>query len=253
MANFNKIKKLNEKYGKTNPIVDFYYEGSIDESFNPTKINQALQGEIEGVNSEYIRFFNDGLDIQAALLFVDVCGFSTRFSELKGNEISKYFDEYYDLIIPIIYDFGGEIDKIMGDGIIAVFAPPFSNKEIHKLVSDVNLCATRIIEESKETKFSSKVAIHSGVINYYHNKSDHYSEYTMIGKPLTELFRLESVSVDESINFFIDTELHELHKSQIEKSNMMRMLYPMSDSPYTKHHVSDLKGIDYGGYYSLKV
>lgn len=253
MANFESIKHLNRKYGKQSQIVKYYNKLSINESFDRDKIEKAIQGSIGLISPDYARYFQYGLDVNAALLFVDICSFSTRFSNLKGDKISEFFDNYYDLIIPIIYEFDGEIDKIMGDGIIAVFAPPFSDKDIKELVNDVNLCATRIIEETKGTEFSSKVAIHSGTVNYYQNKSGYYSEYTMIGKPLTELFRLESVALDECINFFVDTDIHQFHKAAIEKNILMGIMYSMPYGPYSRSHITDLKGIDYNGYYSLKV
>ena len=49
--------------------------------------------------------------------------------------------------------------------------------------------------------------MHCGTINYFKNKTGLYHEFTMIGKPLTELFRLESVSIDERINYY---EKHKL-------------------------------------------
>lgn len=253
MANFENIKKLNLKYKKPSDIASYYDSKVVNESFDPNKIEKAFQDQIVGLGPNYARYFHYGLDVEAALLFVDICSFSTRYSALTSDEISEFFDEYYDTVIPIIYEYGGEIDKIMGDGIIAIFAPPFSEKEFLNLVSDANLCATRIIEETKGSKFSSKVAIHSGTIKYYQNKSGHYAEYTMIGKPLTELFRLESVSEDEKVNFFADSVAHDLHREEIEKRRMMDLVYEMVLTPYSRWNITDLKGVDFTAYYSLKI
>ena len=55
----------------------------------------------------FTRYFDLGLPAEVVLLFIDVCSFSTRYSHLKGEEIAKYFDKYYDIIIPIIYEYGG--------------------------------------------------------------------------------------------------------------------------------------------------
>ena len=48
----------------------------------------------------------------------------------------------------------------------------------------------------------------------YKNKSENYPEYTMIGKPITELFRLESIAENNSINFFNFSPYQKMECSQ---------------------------------------
>src|SRR5690606_7250516 len=116
------------------------------------------------------------------------CGFSTIHNELEGEDIGEYFDKYYDIIIPLIYRYGGEVDKIIGDGIICVFGPPFSSIALQDNIANADRCSREIITETKNTEYSSRVAIHSGSINYFKNKTGLYKEFTVVGKALTELF-----------------------------------------------------------------
>lgn len=40
---------------------------------------------------------------------------------------------------------------------------------------------------------------------YYKTPTEYYEEYTMIGNTLTELYRLESVSMPNSINYYANS------------------------------------------------
>jgi class 3 adenylate cyclase len=110
-------------------------------------------------------------------------------------------------VIPIIYEYGGEIDKIIGDGIICIFGPPFLGNDLKQNIKKANDCAKALIEATEGKEYSSKVAFHCGIINYFKNKTGLYKEFTMIGKPLTEIFRLESVSLDERVNYYSNTPI----------------------------------------------
>ncbi len=245
MADLELIKRLNIKYNKDSPIKKAK-TFAINEAYDPNRLEKAMNDSISAMGIHYAQYFELGLPAQVALLFIDVCGFSTRFNHLDGEKISTYFDNYYDIIIPIIYRYGGEIDKIIGDGIVCVFGPPFLEQDLTKNIRRANLSAREIIEATNATKFSSKIAFHCGVINYFKNKTGLYRELTMIGKPVTELFRLESVSVDERINYFGDTEIRKF----FEQTNL-KSLDQIKWEHYN-HILPTLKGISFTKHYSIK-
>jgi hypothetical protein len=204
MANLELIKKLNKKYNKTSPFTSSTKSFSLNESFDTTNIEASIQNNIRALGSNFSTYFDEGKDADVVLLYIDVCDFSIRFEHLNGKEISQYFDEYYDKIIPIIYKYGGEIDKIIGDGIICIFGQPFLTKSLKECINEADKCAKEIIKTTyNSNKFESKIAFHFGKINYFKNKSGFYNELTVVGKPLTELFRLESISNNERINYFV--------------------------------------------------
>jgi adenylate cyclase len=57
----------------------------------------------------------------AAILFLDLRGFTTAAAKLAPGELIALLGEYQGLILPIIKAHGGSIDKFMGDGILASF------------------------------------------------------------------------------------------------------------------------------------
>jgi len=250
MANLDLIKQLNRTYGKTSPVASKTKLFSFNEALDPDSINKAVSNSIANLGSAFTQYFDLGLPAEVALLFIDVCSFSTRFSHLVGEEIGEYFDEYYDIVIRIIYDYGGEIDKIMGDGIICVFGPPFLTDGLNEHIKKAEQCAKEIIKVTKGTIFSSKIAMHAGTINYFKNKTGLYKEFTMIGKPLTELFRLESISEDESINYYDGTDVRAYYLPKFRNSPSASSTPP--EWYHSQQKRVNLKGVDFEYFYSIE-
>lgn len=243
MANLELIKKLNQKYNKRSPFTLSSKSFSLNESFDVRNIESSIHNNIQTLGVNYSKYFDEGKDADVVLLFIDVCNFSTRFSHLDGKQISQYFDEYYDKIIPVIYQYGGEIDKIIGDGIICVFGQPFLTKSLDDCIIEADKCAKKIIMLTNEThKFESKIAFHFGTINYFKNKSGFYNELTIVGKPLTELFRLESISENERINYFVKYKYVQNWNDNINERPYDNILWDLEE---IKDVPEKLKGVDY--------
>ncbi|NHN76170.1 adenylate/guanylate cyclase domain-containing protein [Azotobacter chroococcum] len=58
---------------------------------------------------------------QAAILFLDMRGFTGAAARLAPDELIALLGEYQGLLLPILKAHGGSIDKFMGDGILASF------------------------------------------------------------------------------------------------------------------------------------
>lgn len=231
MANLRLIKSLNERYEKKSKFRDIDFD-QINESFSGFdggQYRKTFSESIGNLGPQFKKFFTDQESTNIYLLFIDICSFSTRFRHLSNVELSKLLDDYYDLVIPIIYKYKGEVDKIIGDGIIAVFGEPFVQNG--NLPSLVNQCAKELITETKNTVMYSKVAVHSGDIMYYHNTSMFYEEFTIIGHPVTELHRLESVSTDRKINYFEGSDYDRFISGRISRSTRRRLLSDALEPP----------------------
>jgi class 3 adenylate cyclase len=252
MANLDLIKRLNEQYEKSSPIRTETRMFAINEAIDSDRLKKALTNSLASMGPLYAGYFDLGLPAKVALLFIDVCSFSTRFSNLDGEKIAAYFDKYYDVVIPIIYKYGGEIDKIIGDGIICIFGPPFLSPDLNRNIKKANDCAKEIIKATEGKGYSSKVAFHCGTINYFKNKTGFYKEFTMIGKPLTEIFRLESVSLDERVNYYGNTEIRSYYEEILNKSLPDISISTKFEWTHCNHQLPPLKGVDFTTYHSIK-
>lgn len=225
MPNLQQLYKLKEKYGDVN--TSRLKKSDIQtllEAFDPDTINNTVRHNLDGllVKSfsfrdfkavDYISYFHGRKKADVVLLFIDITSFSTKFIDKSADELVVYLDEYYSKVIPLVNKYGGEIEKIMGDGIVCVFGKPFLDEGMDIIHTKAYQCAREIISSLHETAFAVKIALHYGEIMYYQNPCTEYYEYTMIGNAITELFRLEAVAEPNSINFYGDSHFDKTMKS----------------------------------------
>ena len=253
MPNLSHIQSLHKRY---KPESQFAKLGDLSatllkESINPDRLEKAFLTLSSRLGIDFETYFEFGLDAAVALLYIDICSFSSRYAQLAPENLSDFLDEYYDLIIPIIYEYGGEVDRIMGDGIVAIFGPPFLDGDLYKGIYKAFCCALHVTGLTNNTKFFSKVALHAGSIRYYRNKSSYYPEYTIIGKPITELYRLESVAEDRTVTYYGKSAVDKLiEKIRLERPNVLTSKGLLSFiGPVTLK--TPLKGVNYSSTKSI--
>jgi class 3 adenylate cyclase len=211
MPNIRQLVSLKEKYsllnGNYGKIKDFLNRELLENvaiqksfSFNEKMILEHF--DVSGNVPTLIKYFESKPTEDIVLLFIDIADFSNKIVDKPNEIITKYLDNYYKTAFPIIYKHGGQIEKLMGDGIICLFGKPFMDVEWREEFNKAEICAKELIQIFEGTNKAVKVALHSGEVTYYKTPGLDYEEYTMIGKPITELFRLESISKVNAINFY---------------------------------------------------
>lgn len=58
------------------------------------------------------------------VLFVDIRGFTTFADRATAREAVAYLNEFFELVIPVLSRHGGQANKLLGDGLLGVFATP---------------------------------------------------------------------------------------------------------------------------------
>lgn len=231
-----KVKDFIEKSKVNDTLKKAFNSERLGGSINETRIFSFLQESIN-VKPDLIKYFEDAKEEYVALIFVDITSFSKTIKGFSNDQIKRYLDDYYKNIIPLIYKHGGEIEKLMGDGIIIVFGKPFLNLASPDYVYKAEAFAEEVIKKFHKTDKNVKVAIHKGTINYYKVPGELYSEYTMIGQPITDLYRLESVSKGDSVNFY--------KGSTYDKLGWDNCLFDTNSINYNQYALNSLQGVDY--------
>jgi CheY-like chemotaxis protein/class 3 adenylate cyclase len=58
---------------------------------------------------------------EMSVLFSDVCGFTPLSGKLSAREVVELLNQYFDVLCPVVVAEGGEIDKFIGDALMAIF------------------------------------------------------------------------------------------------------------------------------------
>jgi class 3 adenylate cyclase len=207
MPNFDLAKGLRLKY-------KIYANNStfpIRESFS---FDLKKSFDLLNVSQDIIDAFEKRQSFNIVTIYIDITKFSLITQDLQNDEIVELLEEYYKIAIPIIYKYGGEIEKIMGDGIIAVFGKPFLSGNKNELLVKAEKTCKKIIKEFKGTKTEVKCALHDGKVFYLKCGYGSYYDYTIVGKVITELFRLESKAKNNSITFYAESPYDKLIESK---------------------------------------
>lgn len=208
----------------------------LEEGFDPSRVR---------VSEDVINAFDSGQNFRVSLVFVDITDFSGKTETLPNGDIIDMLDEYYKKVIPTVYKHGGEVEKIIGDGIIAVFGEPFINEGLDPILSADAFC-----KEAVKTLYGGdlevKCALHEGLVLYANCGSPPYYDFTMVGKAVTELFRLESVARNNSVAFYRGTRFERLHLGRI-RSFQQKGDYGLRRAKWflTEPEEHNLPGVDY--------
>jgi len=205
VPNLKLAQDLRETYGITSggTIAKSFSAYQTDSIANP-RLSAAVLGAFERKQRSRV-----------TLAFIDVTGFSVRTAELSAEDIVQILETYYETLIPMIYERGGEVEKVMGDGVIAVFGEPFIDSDGMR---EADRCCMKAIETFYGSDLEVKCAVHPGEVIYYPIGVDPYEEYTMIGPAMTELYRLESVCRKNAIGFYSGTPYDTMQMADVEWS-----------------------------------
>lgn len=174
-------------------------------------IKKDLYNNIFGLENFNVKTKQDISDIQkeVAVIFIDIYKFSEKIEGYNDYDITLYLKRFYDIVLPIINNYGGKIEKIIGDGIIAVFSDLFNqNNNENNIFENAYNCCKHIIKYLSDNcpTYESKAAISKGNVLFYTINDEVYDYYevTCIGQPLTEVYRLENIAERNEILFFED-------------------------------------------------
>ncbi len=149
--------------------------------------------------------------VEATVAFIDICSFTSISENETPDIVVKLLNNYFDVIVKEILDQNGQIDKFIGDAVMAVFKGEF---HLDRAI-DACLAVRKQIESlpslSDHVKFTPKVSIgvNSGEMIFGNIGSSTLRrlDFTVIGDAVNTAQRLQSVAGPGQI--IINEKAHE--------------------------------------------
>jgi adenylate cyclase len=154
--------------------------------------------------AERIRASNDGVKSgdgeirRAAIMFVDLRGFTPATKTMAPRDVIALLQEYQSRLLPLIERGGGSVDKFLGDGILVSFgAARESGRECADAVETALAAAAEALRWRDERLRTGKppldvgIALASGDVVYGAVGHGDRLEYTVIGEPVNLAAKLE--------------------------------------------------------------
>lgn len=134
-----------------------------------------------------------GANCEVAVLFVDLVG-STRLAvTLQAHELVKMLNEFFAVIVQVVEQHKGSINKFEGDAALAVFGAPNDDVDCaaHALATAREL-NSRLNQSGEDIK--AGIGVSAGTVVAGNIGAPNRYEYTVIGDPVNEAARLTEVA-----------------------------------------------------------
>jgi adenylate cyclase len=145
--------------------------------------------------------------IKAVLWFSDLRGSTSITESIPPDEIIPFLNDYAQAAIDAIHDSGGDVLKLIGDGVLAMFtseslshAKRAALRAEHRFrLNMIGLNAQRGAEGRAVT--SAYVGLHLGEVFYGNIGHDDRLDFTVVGPAVNEVSRISSMcrSVDREL------------------------------------------------------
>ncbi|BCH35358.1 adenylate cyclase [Mesorhizobium sp. L-8-10] len=152
----------------------------------------------------------DGEEIEAAILFTDLIGFTELSNTMSGPEIVTMLNDAFDIVVPPVEKHGGEVLKFLGDGFFAIF--PYNGKTTRadavKAASETILEGETLLAASPHAgKIAFRSALHAGSFHYGNIGGANRLDFTAIGGPINYAARLLDAAAVLDLRHVVSEEI----------------------------------------------
>jgi len=145
--------------------------------------------------------------IQAVLWFSDLRGYTSITDSAPPNEIIPLLNEYADAVISSVHEAGGEVLKLIGDGVLAIFRADDRAEACRQaLQAEAKLRERQKVLKAKRAAegrpaTSVYLGLHIGDVFYGNIGSADRLDFTVVGPAVNEASRIAAMcrSVDRSV------------------------------------------------------
>ena len=157
-----------------------------------------------------------------SVLFSDIRGYTTLTEKLQAEEVVIMLNEYFEVMVDVVFEYGGTLDKYIGDALMAVFGSPAP-------LEDHAWCAmqTAVKMRDKLAEFNQErisngelpigigMGIHSDEVVSGNIGSSKRMELTSIGDGVNLASRLEGASKQYGTDLIISDNTYRDYKDRL--------------------------------------
>ncbi|MCB1144149.1 MAG: hypothetical protein KDK54_18000 [Leptospiraceae bacterium] len=202
--------------------------GDLGEGFNKMLHGLAEKEKVKSLFGQYLtreiseeilngRVKMGGDRFEATIMFSDIRNFTNMSEKMMPEEVLSFLNSYMEIMIDVIVEEGGIIDKFMGDGILAIFGVPIrSNTHAEKALNAAikmqialgNLNQKRNDENKNDIKIG--IGIHTGTVIAGNIGNHKKTEYTVIGDTVNLASRIEGLTKQFESSILISDATYKL-------------------------------------------
>jgi adenylate cyclase len=137
---------------------------------------------------------------EVTMLNSDIAGFSALSQSMDAEELVRFLNAYFQRMIRVVLDHGGNIDKFQGDGMLVVFGAPnpmhdHAERALNAalaMVSEIDRFNRELVESGRPA-IAVGMGLDTGEVVAGHVGSDDRMEFTLIGVPVNNSAYLSKI------------------------------------------------------------
>ncbi len=205
--------RLNEKLREEEQLVNV-----LERFHSPQVIDMILRSSKSKQDQ-----FMEPKDMTTTILFADIKGFSTFSERMAPREVNRILNQYFSRMTDIIFDYGGTLDKYLGDGLMAIFSAPLEKKDdAERAIQAAKIIRDEIkvmfSEGETDVKFDMRFGINTGRVVAGQLGSPKRMDYTVIGDAVNTASRLQTIATPNKI--YIGEETYKLVKNKFKTKKL---------------------------------
>lgn len=158
---------------------------------------------------------------EAAIFFSDIRGFTQLSESMDPHGVVELLNEYLSKMVAVISQYGGVVDKYVGDAIMAIWGVPVSQGDDTKRALMACLEMREELKKLNELRVSRGQAaikigmgLNVGPVVSGNIGSNERMEYTVIGDSVNLAARVESMTKDYGVDLLVTQRVYEAVQEQ---------------------------------------
>jgi len=189
----------------------------------------------------------ENVECTATVLFADIRNFTTLSENLEPKETIAMLNDYFEAMVPVVFKYGGTLDKFVGDELMAVFRDnPYGERapirairtgmEMIDTIRQMNLQAAQ-----NRSQIAIGIGINTGKVVIGNVGSENRKDYTAIGDTVNVAARFEQIASGQEI--IVGKETYEACKDQIQMQPIGEMILKNRKSPVQPYKILSMDGL----------
>jgi len=200
-------------------------DNNVDDLLRPIKI--LLQSVIEShsiveryTQPTVLKILNEGVNpltvkpipLKRVILFADIISYTEISEKMSLDGTLLILNTYFEICSRIILEHGGEVNKFMGDGLMAYFDEADSDNAIHsclQILQEIKNVGQKAAKDSPLKVLNSSFGLARGKVIEGNMGSKYKTDYTIIGDAVNVSSRLEGLAREVNCLIVLSESLKE--------------------------------------------
>jgi adenylate cyclase len=147
-----------------------------------------------------------------SVLFADLREYTPLAQRLAPDQTIVVLNTYLSHMIEVIFQYGGTVNQLLGDGVMAIFGAPIPHEDhawrAAEAALDLRISGSDLdVPGIGGTRLSMRVGIATGDVIVGHIGSERRVDYTAVGSPVNLAARLQALA--DTGDILIDGSVYE--------------------------------------------